>query len=172
MATARDIMTGGAECVGENETLVEAARKMRDFHVGALPICGEDNRLKGMLPAAVRAALRLHALQDQHPDPQRVDGDLGDLESLQVVQQPRSLLHARGPPGLGDSTPTTVEAAKGGPATTRPPRSITFHREEPLWAPLGYPILGAEVGPEEVVAAREPSHTHAPQAAPPSTAPR
>lgn len=46
---ARDIMTGGAECVGENETLVEAARKMRDLDVGSLPICGEDNRLKGML---------------------------------------------------------------------------------------------------------------------------
>lgn len=49
MATARDIMTGSAECVGENETLVEAARKMRDLDVGALPICGEDNRLKGMI---------------------------------------------------------------------------------------------------------------------------
>jgi CBS domain-containing protein len=42
-------MTGGVECVGENETLEEAARKMRDLDVGALPICGEDNRLKGML---------------------------------------------------------------------------------------------------------------------------
>jgi CBS domain-containing protein len=49
MATARDIMTGGAECVGENETLVEAARKMRDMDVGSLPICGDDQRLKGML---------------------------------------------------------------------------------------------------------------------------
>ena len=49
MATARDIMTGGVECIGENETLAEAARKMRDLDVGSLPICGEDNRLKGML---------------------------------------------------------------------------------------------------------------------------
>jgi CBS domain-containing protein len=49
MATARDIMTGGVECVGEGESLVEAARKMRDLDVGSLPICGEDNRLKGML---------------------------------------------------------------------------------------------------------------------------
>ena len=46
---AREIMTGGAECVGENETLADAARKMKDLDVGALPICGEDNRLKGML---------------------------------------------------------------------------------------------------------------------------
>ncbi len=49
MTTAREIMSGGVECVGENETLVDAARKMRDLDVGALPICGEDNRLKGML---------------------------------------------------------------------------------------------------------------------------
>src|SRR4051794_18879613 len=49
MTTARELMTGGAECVGENETLVDAARKMRDLDVGSLPICGEDNRLKGML---------------------------------------------------------------------------------------------------------------------------
>jgi CBS domain-containing protein len=49
MATAREIMTGGAECVGENESLAEAAEKMRELDVGALPICGEDNRLKGML---------------------------------------------------------------------------------------------------------------------------
>ena len=46
---ARDIMTGGAECVGANETLEQAARKMKELDVGALPICGEDNRLKGML---------------------------------------------------------------------------------------------------------------------------
>ena len=49
MTTARDLMTPGAECVGEKESLVDAARKMRDLDVGALPICGEDNRLKGML---------------------------------------------------------------------------------------------------------------------------
>ena len=46
---ARDIMTGGAECIGTNETLEQAARKMKDLDVGSLPICGEDNRLKGML---------------------------------------------------------------------------------------------------------------------------
>ena len=49
MTKARDIMTGSAECASENDTLVDAARKMRDLGVGALPICGEDNRLKGMI---------------------------------------------------------------------------------------------------------------------------
>lgn len=47
--TARDIMTGGAECIGANETLEAAARKIKDLDVGSLPICGEDNRLKGMI---------------------------------------------------------------------------------------------------------------------------
>jgi CBS domain-containing protein len=42
-------MTGGAECIGENETLEQAAKKLADLDVGAMPICGEDNRLKGML---------------------------------------------------------------------------------------------------------------------------
>ena len=49
MVTARDIMTPGAECVGENDSLVTAAQKMRDLDVGALPICGEDGKLHGML---------------------------------------------------------------------------------------------------------------------------
>ena len=49
MATARDIMSGGVECAQVDETLADAARKMRDLDVGALPICGEDNKLKGMI---------------------------------------------------------------------------------------------------------------------------
>ena len=49
MKTAREIMTTGVECANVGESLVDAARKMRDLDVGALPICGEDDRLKGML---------------------------------------------------------------------------------------------------------------------------
>ena len=48
-STARDIMTGGVECARVTDTLVDAAQKMRDLDVGALPICGEDDRLKGMI---------------------------------------------------------------------------------------------------------------------------
>jgi CBS domain-containing protein len=47
--TAREIMTGNPECVGENDTILEAAKRLADLDVGAMPICGEDNRLKGML---------------------------------------------------------------------------------------------------------------------------
>ncbi len=49
MTTARDLMTPGAECVNVDETLADAAKKMRDLDVGALPICGSDNRLAGVL---------------------------------------------------------------------------------------------------------------------------
>ena len=48
-STAREVMTAGVECVGEDETLADAARKMADLGVGALPICGSDNKLKGMV---------------------------------------------------------------------------------------------------------------------------
>ncbi len=48
-STAREIMTGGVECVQEDETVLDAARKMSQLGVGALPICGNDDRLKGML---------------------------------------------------------------------------------------------------------------------------
>ena len=49
MTTARDIMHVGAECIGEHETLAQAARRMRDLDVGALPVCGDDDRLHGII---------------------------------------------------------------------------------------------------------------------------
>ena len=49
MTTAREIMTADVTCVQERETVAEAARKMADLGVGSLPICGDDNRLKGMV---------------------------------------------------------------------------------------------------------------------------
>lgn len=49
MTTARDIMTPGAECLGEEESVLQAAEKMKQLGVGALPICGTDNKLKGVL---------------------------------------------------------------------------------------------------------------------------
>ena len=49
MTVARDLMTPDPTCVKEHQTLAEAARMMRDLDVGALPICGNDDRLKGML---------------------------------------------------------------------------------------------------------------------------
>ncbi|MFH9352546.1 CBS domain-containing protein [Kitasatospora sp. NPDC017646] len=49
MTTARDIMHTGAQCIGAHQTLDEAARMMREMHVGALPICGDDQKLHGII---------------------------------------------------------------------------------------------------------------------------
>ncbi|MFD3695350.1 CBS domain-containing protein [Streptomyces sp. NPDC058646] len=46
---ARDIMTEGVQCIREEQSLVEAARMMRDLNVGCLPICGSDQRLQGLI---------------------------------------------------------------------------------------------------------------------------
>jgi CBS domain-containing protein len=42
-------MTRSAECVGENDSVLDAATELTKLDVGAMPICGEDNRLEGML---------------------------------------------------------------------------------------------------------------------------
>lgn len=42
-------MHADAMCVADYESLETAARRMRDLGIGALPICGEDDRLHGML---------------------------------------------------------------------------------------------------------------------------
>jgi CBS domain-containing protein len=49
MPTAREIMSPDVTCAQENDTLADAARTMASLNVGSLPICGSDNRLKGML---------------------------------------------------------------------------------------------------------------------------
>jgi uncharacterized membrane protein len=49
MKKARDIMSSDTQCVSENDTLETAARRLAKAGVGAMPICGADDRLKGML---------------------------------------------------------------------------------------------------------------------------
>ena len=66
MTTARDVMHPGCECLGMNETLTTAARRMAEMDVGALPVCGDDDRLKGIITdrdIVVKAIAR-----GRHPD--------------------------------------------------------------------------------------------------------
>jgi CBS domain-containing protein len=46
---ARDIMSPDCECIGENDSVLDAAKRLAELDVGAMPICGEDDRLKGMI---------------------------------------------------------------------------------------------------------------------------
>jgi len=47
--TARDIMTPECTCVGEDDTVLDAAKQLAELDVGSMPICGSDDRLKGMI---------------------------------------------------------------------------------------------------------------------------
>lgn len=47
--TAREIMQPTADCVQTDQTAADAARMMASLGVGALPICGKDDKLKGVL---------------------------------------------------------------------------------------------------------------------------
>lgn len=47
--TASDVMSSPCECVGESETVADAAKKLSDLGVGSMPICGDDDKLKGMI---------------------------------------------------------------------------------------------------------------------------
>ena len=100
--TAREIMSGGVECVGEDETVLDAARKMQSLDVGALPICGNDSRLKGMLtdrdivvkvlaegkdPGATRAG----ELAQGEPVTIGADDDLGELVRTMAQHQVKRL---------------------------------------------------------------------------------
>lgn len=49
MTKARDLMTPDPTCVRTSETVLDAAKLMARLNVGSLPICGEDNKLKGMI---------------------------------------------------------------------------------------------------------------------------
>jgi CBS domain-containing protein len=95
MTVARDIMSTDPRCVREDETLVDAARLMRELDVGALPICGNDDRLKGMItdrdivvkciadggdPSSVRAG----SLAEGKPITIGADDDI--REALRVMQ--------------------------------------------------------------------------------------
>ena len=46
---ARDVMSPDCTCIGENDSVLDAAKRLAELDVGSLPICGEDDRLKGML---------------------------------------------------------------------------------------------------------------------------
>jgi CBS domain-containing protein len=47
--TVREAMHEGCECIGEKQPALEAAKRMEQLDIGAMPICGEDDRLKGMI---------------------------------------------------------------------------------------------------------------------------
>jgi CBS domain-containing protein len=73
----RDIMTAGVECTTPSATLREAARMMRDLNIGPLPVCGDNDRLVGIITdrdIAIRAV---------------AEGDDPDVTPVSAVMTPK-----------------------------------------------------------------------------------
>jgi CBS domain-containing protein len=49
MTTAREIMSTDTTCANASDTVAAAAETMQRLGVGALPICGDDSKIKGMI---------------------------------------------------------------------------------------------------------------------------
>lgn len=49
MSVVREFMTTNARCIPEDQTLEDAARKMKELDCGSLPICGNDGKLSGFI---------------------------------------------------------------------------------------------------------------------------
>jgi CBS domain-containing protein len=81
MTVARDIMSPDCECIGENDSITAAATKLAELNVGAMPICGEDDRLKGMLTD--RDIVTDVVAQGKNPDDVRA-GELGDGKPVTI----------------------------------------------------------------------------------------
>lgn len=84
MATkARDVMDTNVEWINSTDTIREAAKKMADLDIGALPICGEDKRLKGMITDRDIAVKVVASGQD--PDSTKVEElAQGDGETVTI----------------------------------------------------------------------------------------
>ena len=63
----RDIMTAPAIAVGQDESVAAAARLLRRYNLGALPVCDGAGRLRGMVTDR-DIALRCFALEEAGAD--------------------------------------------------------------------------------------------------------
>jgi CBS domain-containing protein len=79
---ARDVMTPECKCVGENDTVLDAAKQLAENDIGSMPICGEDNRLKGMITD--RDIVVKVLAQGKDPGSTRV-GDLADQSEVVTI---------------------------------------------------------------------------------------
>jgi CBS domain-containing protein len=81
MTTARDLMNPVPHFVRSTESVTAAAARMTELGVGALPICGEDNRLHGMLTD--RDIVRKVVARGVDPRTARV-GDIAQGETVTI----------------------------------------------------------------------------------------
>ena len=103
---ARDIMTPDCSCIGEDASALDAAKKLAELNVGSLPICGSDNRLKGMITD--RDIVVKVLAQGKDPSSTQV-GELGQGDGQTITigaddsieEALRTMSRAPGPPSAG-----------------------------------------------------------------------
>ena len=96
MVSAREIMHNDVAVVGADESLVAAAQKMRDLHVGALPVLDGNEELLGIITdrdIVVRCVAEGHdplatiAQELVHTEPIWVYADSDIVDVLDTMEQ-------------------------------------------------------------------------------------
>lgn len=96
MSVVREFMSTNAQCIGENQTLEEAARMMKDLDCGSLPICGDDGMLKGFITdrdivvkclAAGRDARAVKAIDLAEGKPRWIDADANIDAAVEMMEK-------------------------------------------------------------------------------------
>jgi CBS domain-containing protein len=96
MVTAREIMHANVHSVSAHDTLTMAAARMRDMHVGSLPVLGAEGGLQGIITdrdIVVRCLADGHdpnrttAHELVHATPISVDADAIVSEVLDTMEQ-------------------------------------------------------------------------------------
>lgn len=81
MTTARELMTASTEYISTDATAADAARMMTQRGVGALPIRGSDNKLKGVVTDRDLAVKVIAKGRDAGTFPA---GDLNQAEAVTI----------------------------------------------------------------------------------------
>lgn len=125
--TAREFVTGIGECVSEYETVLEGARKLAALGVDALPICGEDRNVVGML---------------FERDVVRVVAERRDPDSIRIglLADPVSVVDANAP--IFDAWTTMIECDLDSAPVTDEGRLIGMLRRTELHSQIGEHAVG------------------------------
>ncbi len=133
--TAREFVTGVGDCVSEYETVLDGARKLAQLGVDALPICGEDRSVVGML--FERDVVRIVA-ERRDPDAVRTG----------TIAARVSVVDANAP--IFDAWNAMVERDLASAPVTEEGRLIGMLRRTDLHQRIGEEALAA--GPARIVA--------------------
>lgn len=100
--TVREVMSGAAVSVHQEEPVVAAARLMRARNIGSIPVCGDDGLLTGMLtdrdivvrcvaPGADPGMVRIAAVMSPGPVTVKPEDELDTALARMTHEQVRRL---------------------------------------------------------------------------------